>query len=827
MKRLAIFLSIISFLSFPLAAQITTGGDIELIPGIEYEIGGVEIGGTEDLDKNVILLLSGLSVGDKVTIPGEKISDAIQNLWKQGLFEDIRIYVTQQQGDIIFLEIYHQELPKLSKFYFTGNKKSQKNDLREDLNLQRGTIVTENLIVTSRNRIRDFYIEKGHFDAKVEIKQIVDSAYNNAVILGFEIDPGPRIKIGEIVFKGNENLSDKTLLKSLKETKKHVWYNVFRSSKLLKEQYEEDKRLLIKKYNREGFRDARIIEDSVYRMSDDRIGIFVEIEEGNKFYFRDITFLGNSKYSTDVLRRILNINRGDVYDAAYLQERVNFDPKGNDIASLYLNNGYLFSNLVPVEVLVENDSIDIEIRIREGRQATIKTVKVTGNDRTNDHVIYRELRTRPGDLFSRSDIQRSIRELAQLGYFDQQQIGVNPVPDPETGTVDLEYTVVERSTSQLELQGGWGGNTIVGTLGLNFNNFSARNIFNGKSWTPLPSGDGQTISLRAQTNGRWFQSYSASFTEPWLGGRKPQSLTVSVYHNIQTNGLPKGNLSREELNTTGINAGIAKRLKWPDDYFTLYYGLEFRRFNLVNYTRFFGTDFLGYSDGTSKNINLKINLSRNNTDMPIFPTRGSIFTLSLEMTPPHSLMDGRDYSTLEPQQKYEWIEYYKWKFNADWFSELAKNLVFRAHAEFGFLNYYNEDYGLPPFERFYVGGDGLQNFVLDGREIVGLRGYPNGTITPPGGGSMYNKYIFELRYLISPNPNAQIFALAFAEAGNNFNQFAAYNPFDLKRSTGAGVRIFMPMFGLLGVDFGYGFDRIPGSVRVSGWQTHFIIGQQF
>ena len=822
-KRIAVLIALL--ISSFMHAQISTINDVEIIPGVEYEIGGITVSGTENLDNTVVILLSGLTVGDKVSIPGGKLSTAVKNLWKQGLFADITIYVTEKQGNRIFLDIHLTELPKLSKFYFTGVKKSWKDDLREELKLQRGNIVTENLVITSKNKIERYFIEKGYRDVEVDIVQTPDSAIRNTVILGIKIKPGSRVKINDIVFHGNNNVSTKTLLKSMKETKERGLKNLFKSSKLRRSEYEADKRAVISAFNEAGYRDARILRDSIYSAGEGLINVEVWVDEGAKYYFRNITFVGNTKYSTEVLRRILRLEKGDVYDNKLLNERVSLDMNGNDIATLYLDNGYLFSQVIPVELAVSNDSIDIEIRIREGRQATIANVSVIGNDRTNDHVIYRELRTKPGDLFSKTQIQRTIRELAQLGYFDQQQLNVTPKPNPETGTVDLEYTVVERSTSQLELQGGWGGGTIIGTLGLNFNNFSARNIFNGSAWRPLPSGDGQTISLRAQSNGRQFQSYSISFTEPWLGGKKPQSFTFSLYHNVQTNGVAKNDPRRQALYISGINLGLGKRLKWPDDYFTLYQGLEFRWFNMSNYP----TSFLDFNNGQSRNINYRVVLARNSTDVPIFPTKGSQISGELEVTPPFSYFTDIDYTSVPSEEKYAWIEYHKWKFNADWFTPLGfKNkLVFRAHAEFGFLGAWNDDIGLPPFERFYLGGDGLQNFVIDGREVIGLRGYPNQTITPPGGGALYNKFILETRFLISPNPNAQIFALAFFEGGNNYNNFWRYRPFELKRSAGMGLRIFMPMFGLLGIDLGYGFDNIPGTIRPSGWQTHFIIGQQF
>ena len=814
---------LLTLVSFTTTAQVVQNGDFGLIPGIDYEVAGITVSGAQDLDPNVVIMLTNIRVGDNIQFPDPKISDAIRTLWRQQLFENITFSVVNKSGRKVYLDIRLQELPKMSKYFITGVKKSWKDDIREELDLRAGKVVNENLVVMSRNKIQSYFREKGYLNATVDITQERDSSFNNAVILGFRVKPGSRVKIGEIVFVGNESVSDKVLLKAMKNTKMKG-KAIFKVSKLRKKEYSEDMRALVAKYNSMGYRDARIIRDTNYRIDEELINIEITLEEGRKYYFGDITFVGNTKYDTPLLRSILKINRGDIYDSQHLNERVSFDPNGNDVASIYLNNGYLFSQVVPIEKNVQNDTIDIEVRIQEGRQATIRKVSITGNERTNDHVIYREVRTRPGDLFSKAMIQRTIRELSQLGYFDQTQIGVNPVPDPQTGTVDLEYTVVEKSTSQLELQGGWGANRVVGTLGLNFNNFSAKNVGNKRAWQPLPTGDGQTINIRAQSNGLYFQSYNASFTEPWLGGKKPNSFTGTIYHNVQSNGVQASDPNRQSLLITGINFGLGQRLKWPDDYFTLYQGLEFRRFNLNN----FPTGFLNYNKGISNNVNYKFTLARNNTDVPIFPTRGSQISFAAELTPPFSLLrDDIDYKSLSSEERFKLVEYHKWKLNADWFAPITSKFVIRTHGEFGYLGSYNKDLGLPPFERFYVGGDGLANFVIDGREIIGLRGYTNNSITPGGGGALYNKYVFEMRYIIANNPSAQVFPLIFMEAGNNYDNFWDYRAFNLKRSAGAGLRIYMPMFGLMGVDVAYGFDPEPNGATASGWQTHFIIGQQF
>jgi outer membrane protein insertion porin family len=814
---------ILTLVSFTTTAQVVQNGDFGLIPGIDYEVAGITVSGAQDLDPNVVIMLTNIRVGDNIQFPDPKISDAIRTLWRQQLFENITFSVVNKSGKKVYLDIRLKELPKMSKYFITGVKKTWKDDIREELDLRAGKVVNENLVVMSRNKIQSYFREKGYLNASVDITQERDTTFNNAVILGFKVKSGERVKIGEISFVGNEAVADKVLLKAMKNTKMKG-KAIFKVSKLRKTEYREDLRALVAKYNGMGYRDARIIRDTNYRVDDELINIEITVEEGRKYYFGDISFVGNTKYDTPLLRSILKINRGDIYDSQHLNERVSFDANGNDVASIYLNNGYLFSQVVPIEKNVQNDTIDVEIRIQEGRQATIRKVSITGNERTNDHVIYREVRTRPGDLFSKAMIQRTIRELSQLGYFDQTQIGVNPVPDPQTGTVDLEYTVVEKSTSQLELQGGWGANRVVGTLGLNFNNFSAKNVGNKRAWQPLPTGDGQTISIRAQSNGLYFQSYNASFTEPWLGGKKPNSFTGTIYHNVQSNGVQASDPNRQSLLITGINFGLGQRLKWPDDYFTLYQGLEFRRFNLNN----FPTGFLNYNKGISNNVNYKFTLGRNNTDVPIFPTRGSQISFAAELTPPFSLLrDDIDYKSLSSEERFKLVEYHKWKLNADWFAPITSKLVIRTHGEFGYLGSYNKDLGLPPFERFYVGGDGLANFVIDGREIIGLRGYTNNSITPGGGGALYNKYVFEMRYIIANNPSAQVFPLIFMEGGNNYDDFWDYRAFNLKRSAGAGLRIYMPMFGLMGVDVAYGFDPEPNGASASGWQTHFIIGQQF
>ena len=803
---------------------LSLNSPIEIQPDTDYEIGSIQIKGADQLDPTMVSLLSGLNVGDKVQFPSDKVAKAVRNLWEQELFDDVQLYITKEIERVVYLEFRLKTLSKLSKFYFTGIKKAKQDAIRELLDLKRGKVVSKNLLITSSNAIKKYFIEKGFLEADAEITSFQDSSLLDAVILKIDVNPGERLKIEEIVFKGNKSISDKKLRKVMDDTHRYRWWNIFGISKLLKEKLESDKSLIVEAYNEAGFRDMRIKSDTFYKTPENKLIIEFEIQEGRPYHYKSVSFYGNSKYSTEILQSILKIKAGDRFNSKALYSRVNGDPDGNDISSLYLNNGYLFANVIPVEVKVEKDSIDLEIRIREGKQATVRKVIVNGNERTNDHVIYREIRTRPGDLFSKSDIMRTVRELGQLGYFDPRQITPVPIPDPITGTVDLEYTVVEQSTSQLELQGGWGRFTVVGTLGLNFNNFSARNIFNKRAWQPLPTGDGQNITIRAQTNGTFYSSYNFSFTEPWWGGKKPNSVTFSAYHNTMNySGQQTVDSLAQKIGITGVTLGQARRLKWPDDYFTLFQSFEYRRFNINNYP-LVGASF---TNGIANSVAYTLNLRRDNRDLPIFPTRGSSIGFTLEATPPVSLLDGRDYSKLSPTEKFRFIEYHKWKFTGDYYAQIAKNFVIKSYSEFGFLGSYNKDYGLPPFERYYLGGDGLQNFVLDGREVIGLRGYTNFSLTPDGGGALYNKFTTELRYLLSPNPQAQIFVLAFAEAGNNYDNFADYRPFELKRSNGVGLRIFMPMFGLLGVDLAYGYDNLPGTSGPSGWQTHFVLGQQF
>lgn len=609
----------------------------------------------------------------------------------------------------------------------------------------------------------------------------------------------------------------------MKDTKTKKWYRIFKSSKYKEADYKDDLDKVIDKYNESGYRDAKIIKDSMVVLNDKLIDILIKVYEGKQYFFRNITWSGNTKYSSKMLTQLLGIKKGDVYNKKLLNDNLFMNERG--IFSLYQDNGYLFSSINPIETSINGDSIDLEIQIYEGKIARINRVTVIGNTKTNDHVILREIRTKPGELYNRSKIIRTQRELATLGYFDPEKLNVNPTPHPEDGTVDLQYVVAEKPSDQIELSGGWGAQMIVGTLGLSFNNFSLGNIFHKDAWSPLPTGDGQRLTLRAQSNGLYYQGYNFSFVEPWLGGKKPNSLTVSFYHTIYSNGLNKSSDNRQTMKISGAALGFGRRLKWPDDYFSLYHELNFQVYTLDNYSY---QQLFSYNNGQSNNFSFLTAFSRNSADQPIFPRRGSNFTVSLQLTPPYSLLKKNvDYSQMTEQEKYKWIEYHKWKFKGAWFTSLARKLVFESKGEFGFKGLYNRNIGPAPFEGFNVGGDGLMTYNLYGMETIALRGYENGSLTPSNGGNIYDKFTFELRYLISPNPQATLYALTFFESGNAWHDFETYNPFDVYRSAGVGIRIFLPMFGKLGVDWGYGFDDVPNRPGANKGQFHFIIGQNF
>ncbi len=821
---LLIFVAISAFAQDDLKSQLKT---LDYSQPKEYEIGGVTISGVQYLDQNVLLYLTGLEIGNKITIPGDEITDAVTKLWEQGLFSDIQVSLTKVINDRAFIDIYLVERPRLARFSFLGIKKSEADDIRDLIKLVKGTQVTENVLMNSEKFIKDYFTDKGFRDIEVDIKEEQDTSLANSIILTFNIKKNERIKINQIVFEGNTTIPDAKLKRSMKETKEKIWYNIFKASKLIPEDYEVDKESVIAKYNELGYRDARITYDTIRDFEENTINLHIGIEEGRKYYFRNITWLGNTQYDSEFLERVLGIESGDLYNNQLLEEKLLYDPAG--VMSLYQDNGYLFSNISPVEILVENDSIDIEMRVYEGKQARVNRVTITGNTRTNDHVVMREVRTRPGALYKRSEVQRTIREFAQLGYFDPEKLNVDFQPNPTDGTVDLEYIVEEKPSDQIELSGGWGAGMIVGTLGLSFNNFSLRNIFNPKAYRPLPSGDGQRLSIRAQASGLWYQSYSFSFVEPWFGGKKPNSLTTSIYHSVMSNGATVDS-ALYYFKVTGAAVGLGQRLKVPDDYFQLYNELGYKFYNLKDYP-----DFI-YTDGYSNNLSLKTVLSRHSSGPnPIFPTTGSTFTLSVELTPPYSVFNGKEYyDGMSPQDRYKWIEYHKYRFSGQFFTTLfgdkdggSRALVLMTKFDFGLLGMYSKSVGPSPFEGFQLGGDGLSGYNLYGLENIGLRGYANNSLTPANGGNVFEKFTVELRYPLSLNPTATLYAIGFLEAGNAWHMSENFNPFDFKRAAGVGVRIYMPMIGMLGVDWGYGFDEIPGSVGQNGSQFAFVIGQQF
>ena len=811
----------------------SSSSSVDYLSPKEYEIGGVTISGVQYLDQNVLLYLTGLEIGKTISVPGQDIADAIKKLWEQGLFSDVKVSVTNTIGNKIFLDIYLEERPRLSKFSFKGVKKGEADDIREQIKLTKGSQVTENMKLTSERYIKDFFIDKGYFNTEVNIIEEQDSSLANSVSLVFDIKKNQRIKINDIIFEGNNSIKDAKLRRKMKETKRKTWYNIFKASKFIPKNYAEDKKKIIEKYNEEGYRDALITYDSISPYDEKTINLYIGIEEGHKFYFRNISWLGNTMYSSEQLSHVLGIKKGDVYNSKVLDEKLLYDPAG--VMALYQDNGYLFSNVQPIEVLVENDSIDLEMRIYEGKQATINRVTLVGNTRTNDHVIMREVRTRPGSLYNRSEVQRTIRELAQLGYFDPEKLNVDFNPDPVSGTVDLEYTVEEKPSDQIQVSGGYGSGMFVGTLGVTFNNFSLRNIFNFKSYRPLPTGDGQRLSIQASASGLWYQNYSFSFVDPWFGGKKPNSFSLSVYHsNVrQYTSKEEAKEDRKTFRVTGAGIGLGQRLQVPDDYFTLYLELSYKRYNINNY----GDYAMIFNKGVSNNLSIKAVLGRSSSGPnPIFPTMGSEFSVSAELTPPYSYMNGKDYtdSNMTLQERYKWIEYHKYKASAKWFTTLfgpkdgsSRALVLVTKAEFGLLGMYNKNVGKSPFEYFQLGGDGLYGYNLYGAENIGLRGYSNQSLTPAANGYVYNKYTVELRYPMSLNPNATFYAIVFAEAGNCWHSIENFRPFDVKRSAGVGVRVYMSMIGLIGVDWGYGFDEVPGAPNANGSQFHFVIGQNF
>ncbi len=830
---------------------ISFTGNAQVQGGEKYIIKEITVTGNTNFSAQTIIAYSKLKKDEEIQVGGEKIANAVKTLWKSSLFSSIDIYITNIDGNTADLEIKLIDLPELRDLTIEGVKKSKKEEIINENDLKNGQKVTENLIATTKNYLTNKQKKKGFFNAKVDIitTQVIDSIEKERVNMLIKIDKGEKVKIKAITFEGNEKIDDKKLRKAMKNTKKKNFIRILKRSKYIEEDYKTDLVSVVDFYKENGYRDARIISDSITYNNKKTISLTINVEEGEQYTFGKITFVGNTVYTDRQLSSVLKIQQGDTYNGIELRERIadESNPDANDLTNAYQNFGYMFSTINPVEISAEGNVIDMEIRISEGKPAYFNNVTVTGNDVTNDHVIYREIRTRPGELYSKSQIIRTIRELGQLGFFDAQQISPNiKNPNPVDGTLDVEYSVVEQGSSQIQLQGGYGGGGFIGTLGLSFNNFAIKDIFKKDAYKPVPRGDGQSLALRLQAS-QFFQTYSFSFTEPWFGGKKPFQVSTSLSYSRQflfDQQTRRADRDRS-FDIIGLTFGTSTRLTKPDDYFVLSQAISYQHYSLSNYN----TGLFTFGNGTSNNLSYTIGLSRNNlyTD-PIYPTGGSSFTASAKFSLPYSLFNGVDYTALKEerddlqltdpddlvriaeidQERFKWLEFYKIKFKVDWYTALTKKLVLKPSVEFGFLGAYNNDRGVIPFERFFLGGDGLGNFALDGREVIQLRGYPNQSLSPPDGGSIYNKFSLELRYPITLGAAAKIYALTFLEAGDSVDSFRNFDPFNLNRSAGGGIRIFMPAFGLLGIDFGYGFDPILGDGgQAHGWETHFIIGQQF
>ena len=825
----------------------------------KYIVGGVKLEGNEHFSQEQILQLAGLQKGMEVTVPSEDVTNIVKRLWGQRFFDDVSVVIDSiaPTRDTAFFKIAIIERPRVSRWTFSGVKSGEEKELLERLNFRRGGEFSDYVAKTSTDIIKRYYKEKGFYNVKVDVNTKRDSVIKSAIRVQFAVDKGQKVKIKKITFNGAENVKESKLVRSMKKTRDARLQNFFSSKKFQEKEYENDKRSLLTAFNEAGFRDARIVKDTMYYIEPNKLQIDFEIDEGKRYYFRDITWTGNSVYSSENLNEVLKIGKGDVYDVVTMQKRLFGGGKQSeyDVSKLYRDNGYLFFNLQPVEMTVEGDSVDVEMRISEGKPATLNNIVINGNDLTNERVIRRQVFTRPGYLFSQSDFERSIREIASMGQFDPEAImgegGYSIVPNPMNNTVDLVYNVTEKPSSQLELSGGWGGNTFVATVGVSFNNFSTRRFFDKTAWRPVPLGDAQNLSVRFQTNGTYYTSLSASFSEPWLFGKKPTSLNMSLYYTRQTNSYIYYNIlnNDEYMEVYGFAAGIGKRLKWPDNYFVLYNQLSWQTYRLQNWAY----QFL-FNTGISHNLSYTLSLSRTSTDQQIYPRTGSDFSVSLQLTPPYSLLrktdhglldeDGNptkvdswkkiDYNYQTSQDRYKWIEYHKWSFKGAIYSKLIGDLVLMARAQFGYLGYYNRNWGYSPFEGFRVGGDGMSGYDTYGSEIVSLRGYENYSLTPQAmssynstgnyyAGNVYDKFTVELRYPVILQPQSTIYALLFLEGGNCWSDIRDFNPFQIKRSAGVGVRVFLPMIGLLGVDWGWGFDDPVNG----GSQFHFVIGQQF
>ena len=812
----------------------------------KFIVGGVSVEGElATVSAQQIIQLTGLSKGLEVTIPGDELNSIVDRLWAQNYFEDVALLVDSlsTNRDSVYLKVALKERPRVSEWTFSGVKTSEKKDLQERLNLKRGGSYSEYIDQVSTDIIRRYYSEKGFINAAVNTEVKKDSVIRNAIKVNFAVDRGDRIRVKDINFIGADDVKEYKLAKSMKKTKSNKWYNFFHSKKFNEKEYPNDKNGVISAMNEAGYRDARIVKDSIYYLEPKKLGIDLYLDEGQKYYFRDITWTGNSVYSAEQLNSILNISKGDVYDIVTMEKRLFGGGKESDydVSKLYRDNGYLFCNITPVELNIQGDSIDVELRITEGKPATINNIVINGNDLTNEKVVRRQIYTRPGYLFTQTQFERSIREIASLGQFDPEEImdpskGYTIMPNSLNNTVDVIYNVTEKPSSQLELSGGWGGKTFVATVGVSFNNFSTQRMFDKGAWRPVPLGDAQNLAFRFQTNGTYYTALTASFVEPWLFGKKPTSLSLSAYYTRQTNSYLAWNIlnNDRQMEVFGFSGGIGTRLKWPDDYFVLYNGISWQTYKLTNWY----SGYFIFDDGISHNLSYSLNLSRNSTDQQIYPRQGSEFVASLQLTPPYSLMrknaDSIDYESQTAQQRYKWTEYHKWKISGTVYARLVGDLVLMSRAQFGYLGYYNRNLGYSPFEGFLVGGDGMSGYSTYGSEVISLRGYENYSLTPyvaskynsngyAYAGNLYDKFTVELRYPVILQPQSTIFALMFLEGGNCWADIRDFRPFQIKRSAGVGVRVYLPMIGLLGVDWGWGFD----DTQYGKSQFHFVIGQQF
>ena len=858
--RQIIYLAFLMVLSSPVWAQADKGVVVDYNNPKKYIVGGVKVEGNNYFAPEQIIQITGLQKGMEVMVPGEELSSIVNRLWLQRYFEDVAVVVDSlaPSRDTAFFKIAIIERPRVSRWTFSGVKSGEEKELQDRLSLRRGGEFSEYVAKTSSDIIKRFYKEKGFQNVEVTVNTKRDTVVRSAIRVQFAVNRGEKVKIKKINFNGIKNVKESKLVRSMKKTRDARFQNFFSSKKFQESEYENDKRAMLSVFNEAGYRDARIVKDTMYYIEPNRLQIDFEIDEGKQYYFRDITWTGNSVYASETLNDILMIRKGDVYDVVTMEKRLFGGGKQSeyDVSKLYRDNGYLFFNIQPVELNIEGDSVDVEMRVVEGKPATLNNVVINGNDLTNERVVRRQIFTRPGYLFSQSDFERSIREIASMGQFDPEAImdaskGYSIIPNQMNNTVDVVYNVTEKPSSQLELSGGWGGNTFVATVGVSFNNFSTRRFFDKTAWRPVPLGDAQNLAVRFQTNGTYYTSLSASFSEPWLFGKKPTSLSLSLYYTRQTNSYLAFNIlnNDEFMEVYGFAAGLGKRLKWPDNYFVLYNQLSWQTYKLQNWSY----QFL-FNTGISHNLSYTLSLSRNSTDQQIYPRQGSDFSFSLQLTPPYSLLrrsgvsgydkDGKevitddwrkiDYNLQSSEQRYKWIEYHKWSFKAAVYTKLVGDLVLMARAQFGYLGYYNRNWGYSPFEGFRVGGDGMSGYDTYGSEIISLRGYENYSLTPTAmssynatgnyyAGNVYDKFTVELRYPVILQPQSTIYALLFLEGGNCWADIRDFNPFQIKRSAGVGVRVFLPMIGLLGVDWGWGFDD---SIN-GGSQFHFVIGQQF